>query len=79
MSLLLLAFVIGAVSAQAGYPTITVADQKGEKGGSISASFTLESSEIKLQQSMVHVDKATRDHKFTPVRFEFIFIDYPIK
>ena len=69
MSIILLAvLLVGSVSAQAGYPTITVSDQTGEKGGSISFSFSIESSEIKLDQKMVHVDKASKDHKFTPAR-----------
>ena len=52
-----------------GYPTITVSDQKGEKGGSVTFSFTVEKAESPLDKSQVHIDKASKDHKFTNARF----------
>jgi hypothetical protein len=53
-----------------GYPTITVKDQKGEKGGSVSFSFTVEKAESALNKNQIHIDKASKDHKFTNARFK---------
>jgi len=53
-----------------GYPTITVKDQKGEKGGSVSFSFTVEKAESPLDKDQIHIDKASKDHKFTNARFK---------
>jgi len=53
-----------------GYPKITVKDQKGEKGGSISFSFTVDKSAAALDKDQIHIDKASKDHKFTNARFK---------
>ena len=53
-----------------GYPTITVKNQKGEKGGSISFSFTVTKAESALDKDQIHIDKASKDHKFTNARFK---------
>jgi len=48
----------------------TLKDQKAEKGGSISFSFTVSSNELKLSQDKVHIAKASKDHHFTNARFK---------
>ena len=53
-----------------GYPTIKVKNQKGEKGASISFSFTVTKSDADLDKDQVHIDKASKDHKFTAARFK---------